>query len=87
MIIMVYGKPVTLTQATIDATRKWFADNSQACINEVLSGEQRVNNPESYIAWRKEAIEQALRGDFDRSLAFIQRAVALQTGECVPILA
>lgn len=30
---------VTLTTETIQATRQWFADNDQACINEVVSGQ------------------------------------------------
>lgn len=94
MVVHVHGKPVTLSVATLQATRQWFADNARKCIAEALAyvatgGAEgnRVNDLESYVAFREETAAASLRGDGDRSLAFIQRAVALQTGECVPLMA
>lgn len=74
-----------LTDATIQATRQWFADNAQACIDEVLSGEVRVNDLASYVEWRKQMIVGALAGKGDNTFAFLQRAYEFQTGECVPL--
>jgi hypothetical protein len=87
MIVHVHGQPVTLTPATIAATREWYAENGRACIAEARDGTTRVNDLESYVAWRKDGIAAALRGDDDHTFAFVQRAVALQTGRCVPMLA
>jgi hypothetical protein len=84
--IHVHGKPVILTAETIQKTREWFADNSRACIEEARSGETRVNNLESYIAWREAAIADSLAGKGDRSVAFIQRAYFIQSGQSIPLL-
>lgn len=94
MIVHVHGKPVTLTAETIAATRAWFVDNARACIAEAreyvetggVSG-TRVNDLDRYVAWREETIAYFEAGKGDGSLTFVQRAVALQTGECVPLMA
>jgi hypothetical protein len=77
---------VTLTPETIQATRQWYADNAQACIDEAESGAVRVNDLPGYIAWRKESAADALAGKYDHSLSFLQRAYFIQTGQSVPIL-
>ncbi|MCG7348846.1 hypothetical protein [Sphingomonas sp. ACRSK] len=94
MIVRVHGKPVTLTIETIAATRAWFIENEKACIAEareyVATGGKsgtRVNNLDRYVAWCEDSIARIESGEGDRSVTFIQRAVALQTGECVPLLA
>lgn len=93
MIVLVRGKPVTLTQETIAATRQWFADNSIACIAEAqlyvdTDGRQGfyVNDLASYVEWQEDLARQSLDGDGDHTFAFVQRAVAHQTGECIPLL-
>jgi len=39
----VHGELVTLTDQTILKTNKWFADNAQGCIDEVVSGTVLIN--------------------------------------------
>lgn len=92
--IHVHGVPVVLTVETIRATRQWYADNAAACIAEareyVETGGKsgtRVNNLESYVAWREQAAADSLAGKGDHTVAFIQRAYYIQTGESVPLLA
>lgn len=93
MIVHVHDQPVTLTAETIAATRQWFIENARACIAEareyVETGGKsgtRVNDLDRYVAWREECIAYFEAGKGDRGLAFVQRAVALQTGECIPLL-
>ena len=75
----------TLTDETMQATRQWFADNSLACVADARSGEHRVNDLESYCAWREQAARDSLAGKGDHSFAFLQRAYFIQTGESVPL--
>ena len=75
-----------LTPETIRATRQWFADNARVCIAAAQSGKVRVNDLTAYIAWQEESAAAALRGDYDRSLTFLQRATYIQTGECPALL-
>lgn len=75
-----------LTEASIQAARQWYADNALACIAEVESGAVRVNDRESYFAWRHQQRVEALAGKYDHTLAFLQRAHYIQTGDCVPLL-
>jgi len=77
---------VELTQETILECRQWFADNCQACINDAISGEQKVNDITSYIVWQTESKQNALIGKWDYTFAFLQRAHFMQTGECVALL-
>ncbi len=91
---LVHGKPVTLTAETIAATRRWYADNCAACIAEArlyveTEGREgvRVNDLQSYVAWREQSAADDLAGKGDSSFAFLQRAVEIQTGQCVPMLA
>ncbi|OME55423.1 hypothetical protein BSK59_13170 [Paenibacillus odorifer] len=77
---------VKLTEESIQKAREWFADNAQACIDEVLNGEVKVNDQDSYIKWRQENINDALKGRYDHTLSFLQRAHTIQTGECIALL-
>lgn len=79
-------KVVMLTTDTIKATRQWFADNAQACINEAVSGQVRVNNLTSYVADQAQRIQDCLAGRWDHTLAFQQRVLFIQTGVCHAIL-
>ena len=76
---------ITKEQAVI-TTRQWFADNAQACINEAVSGQVRVNNMASYVADQTQRIQDCLAGNWDHTLAFQQRVVYVQTGVCHAIL-
>lgn len=94
MIVHVHGLPVTLTAETIAATRAWYVDNARACIAEAreyvaTNGARgtRVNDLDRYVEFRENSIRATEAGEADRTFAFIQRAVAHQTGECVPLLA
>lgn len=77
---------VDITDATIMATRKWFADNQTACMNEVVSGQVKVNNIKSYFEYCRQSAQDALDGKWDHTFAFMQRAHTIQTGECIPFL-
>lgn len=77
---------VTLTEESIQKTRKWFADNAQACIDEVRYGKVKVNDPERYFAWCEERVSDAIAGRSDHTLTFLQRAHFIQTGECIALL-
>lgn len=77
---------VELSEATMQATRQHFADNAIACIAEVLDGTVRVNDPESYYAWQEERAIEALAGNCDHTLTFLQRAYWIQTGDMVALL-
>lgn len=77
---------VQLTAETIYATRRWFANKAIGCALSAQLGEHHVNDLGRYVAWREEAAVSSLDGAGDHTLAFIQRAYFIQTGECVPIL-
>ena len=80
------GKELGITGCTILATRNWYAENAQLCIDEAVSGEVRVNDLDTYIEWRKSNIVASLIGLLDHTVAFLQMAVYIQTGESVPLL-
>lgn len=86
MIVTVHGKPVAIAPETITATRQWFYDNAMACITEAESGAVCVNDLASYREWRLQQAADDLAGKSDHTFAFAQRAVFIQTGECVPLL-
>lgn len=77
---------VTLTTETIQATRQWFADNNQACIDEVVSGDMKVNDLIGYIERQEQLIDECLSGVWDHTFTFLQRAYFIQTGESVALL-
>ena len=71
---------------TINATRQWFADSAQACVNEAISGQVKVNDLDKYVQDQKRRMAEYLNGTWDHTLAFQQKATFIQTGECHPIL-
>ena len=75
-----------LTEASMQAARQWYVDHAQRCIDEVESGAVEVNDVEVYYKWCKGLAEQAMRGDYDHTLSFLQRAHYIQTGECIALL-
>lgn len=77
---------VILTNESIQAARQWFHDNALACIAEVEDGTYPVNDPESYFARQRQYAVEALEGKSDHTLAFLQRAHFIQTGECIALL-
>ena len=77
---------VELTEESMQKTREWFADNAQGCIDEVVSGDVRVNDPETYFQMCETRKEDAIAGRYDNTLAFLQRAHYIQTGECIALL-
>lgn len=77
---------VELTSESIQKTRDWFSNNAIACIEEVKSGKVRVNDPESYFEWRNKEAKEYREGQHDHTVAFLQRAYFIQTGECVALL-
>lgn len=76
---------ITKEQAVI-TTRQWFADNAQACIDEAISGQLRVNDLTKYVKDQTERIQDSLSGKWDHTLAFQQRVSYVQTGVCHAIL-
>jgi hypothetical protein len=76
---------IQLTKETILKTRLWFVQNDLNCIRGAVKGEFRVNNLKEYNEWRMRKAIQRLVGNDRPSLAFLQRALYIQTGECVPI--
>lgn len=77
---------LVLAPETIQATRQWFADNAQACIDEAVSGAVKVNDLHGYIKSQERLIEEDLAGVWDHTFTFLQRAYYIQTGESVALL-
>ncbi|MNQ96685.1 hypothetical protein D3C85_1123010 [compost metagenome] len=75
-----------ITEQTTLTTRKWFADNVQACIDEAVSGEVRVNDLPLYIKQMEARKEDCLAGAWDHTLTFKHMAVYIQTGNCYALL-
>jgi hypothetical protein len=75
-----------LTEETIQKTEKWFADNAIACIEEVKSGKVFANDHESYFKWMNDTAKEYIEGTYSVTVAFLQRAYFIQTGECVALL-
>ena len=79
---------VELTQATIEATKAYWVNHHLRCIEDVRSGEVKVNYPEKYFKHELERID-FYTTEFDASkvsLTFLQRAYYIQTGESVGLL-
>jgi hypothetical protein len=77
---------IEIAKETIEATRVYFADLDRACIDEAISGQVYVNDLEAYVKWREKSISDCIAGLHDHTVAFLQTALWLQTGECVAIL-
>lgn len=85
LFVNVNGNRVQLTDQTITKTCKWFADNAQGCIDEVLSGIVKVNDQDTYIKTKEVLKESYLSHEFELGFWFYQRALYIQTGENVPL--
>lgn len=77
---------VILTEETLLKTDQHFAEIDRACIDEVLSGQQKVNNPAEYIALGEESRGKFLSGNARNSVTYLQRAYWIQTAECIALL-
>lgn len=80
---------VKLTEQTMQAARQWFADNAQGCIDEVKRGDvilPKHTSQASYFEQCEKRKIQALAGEFDHTLTFLQHAHFIQTGECIALL-
>lgn len=85
--IIIHGERVILTEETILKTRQHFADNGKGCIDEVLNGTVKVNDQDTYFKRCEQNIIDALAGKSDKTLAFIQHAYFIQSGESTPMFA
>lgn len=88
----VYGEPIELSIETIKATLQWYADHERLCARCATNGDFYVNDIARYVAgreWQAYEYERQIEegfGDERMSLAFIQRAYYIQSGESVPML-
>ena len=71
---------------TRQKTREWFRDNAFACIAEAESGVVKVNDLPKYKRQQAQRADGAMRGDYDHTFAFLQRAHFIETGECRALL-
>jgi len=86
MVAIVSGVAVEITPQTIQQARQWYADNAHACIEGAKSGKYRVNDLTRYIEQQERRAAESLSGAGDNTLAFVQMALYLQTGQSVPLL-
>jgi hypothetical protein len=77
---------MNITKETIMQTRQWFLDNTQACIDEAISGDVKVNDINSYVESTLKRMDDIEAGEWDHTFTFQQRAVYIQTGECHALL-
>lgn len=77
-----------MTTLTQQLARQWFHDNALACIAEVESGAVKLASHYPVELYREKKLEDAqaaLRGDYDHTFTFRQRAQWIETGVCVPL--
>lgn len=72
---------------TILATRHHFAEIYRKCILEAKDGKTFVNDLSKYVEQCERRIIDLWEGKSDNTLTFAQRALWIQTGECIAILA
>lgn len=75
-----------ITEKTILKTREHFISIENECLNDVVWGTTKVNDPEKYIESGKSNVRSFKSGEFDHTLTFMQRAYYLQEGESIPLL-
>jgi hypothetical protein len=75
-----------LTEIAMQQTRQWFADNALAAAEDARAGRTRVNDLEGYLRDSERRAAYFLAGEGDSSVAFLQRAYYVQTGESVALL-
>jgi len=76
---------ISLTDKTIQKTRKWFSDNAIACIEEAKSGKVYVNDLDYYTKLNEKSSKEYIDGRHDHVFTFLQRAYFIQTGESIPL--
>lgn len=89
--VIIHGKPILITKDTIERSFQWYADHARLCASEAKAGAFHVNDLEQYV---RENEEEALSYERQKkdgpdgrySLAFIQQAYYIQSGESVPML-
>lgn len=77
---------VELTEGIIKQTRKHFRDICFGCIEEVKSGKCTVNDSNTYFLQKKLDADNYMKGEYDHTFTFLQRAYFLQTEESIPLL-
>jgi len=83
--IRVNEHPVTITDETIQLTRDWFSQNARNVVSNTTIGKDKPNEPDRWIAYWRQREQDVINGKFDHSIAFIQRAIFIQTGGSVPM--
>ena len=89
---------VEITQETILLTRQHFADICHSCIvnaveydsipaDELQLGKFFVNDLLGYMTWENQKAIDFIEGKNDDTFTFLQRAVYIQTGEEIALLA
>ena len=81
-----YFNGVKLVQESIDRCIDEMISINKGCINEVASGEVRVNDNESYFKHCNKWIDKYKNRDFNISLTILQHAYYIQTNESVALL-
>ncbi|MEM7557211.1 MAG: hypothetical protein AAF378_24605 [Cyanobacteria bacterium P01_A01_bin.84] len=81
-----YFKGQLLTEETLLATDKYFADLNDQCIKEAKDGTTYVNDLKEYIAWCEDKKQKSLSGNSRNNFTYLQQAYYLQTGECIAFL-
>lgn len=79
----------SLTPESVQAARQWTADNADGCVREAEDGTAPLASHYPLALYREKMAERkraALAGEFDHTLAFLQRAYFIQTGESVALL-
>ena len=77
---------IEITAETVLKTREHFAQIHRDCIAGAIAGDFQVNDLDRYTAWQSEMLMDSIMGRTDHTLTFAQRALWIQTGECVPML-
>jgi hypothetical protein len=84
---------VELTAESIKAAHAWYADNERVCIAQAERGLFHVNDKMRYFADcnARAAMHDAHANgtaseEYRYSVAFLQRAHYIQTGECIALL-
>lgn len=90
--IKLYNKPFTIAQDTIDQVIQDKINSITIELNSILDGTNRwlIEFPfmksDDYVNDLKEKLASLKRGEYIKSLAFIQECVYKQTGESVPLI-
>lgn len=67
-------------------TRLWFAQNALNAIDELVTGEVKVEFINKVIAYELECYDEVLGGAYDHTFTFKQRMYYIETGESIALL-